>query len=177
MKNIFRSIIIASFSLILLINPVTANEIEGLYKELKQSKSETSARLIEEKIWKTWIIGPNEEVTKLLAKAMERRRTYDFAGALAILNKIVEKTPEWAEVWNQRAFVLFLREEYDKSLEDTDRAIKLEPKHFGALAGKARILMSQGRTQLGQAALRKAIKIHPFLKERSMLIKIPGEEL
>jgi tetratricopeptide (TPR) repeat protein len=155
-----------------------ANEkIEALYIELKNSKTESAARAIEDRIWQSWIIGPNAEATDLLAKAMERRRAYDFAGSLEILNKVVEKTPDWAEVWNQRAFVHFLREEFDKSLEDADRAIELEPNHFGALAGKAQILMSQGRTGLGQKALRKAIKLHPFLKERALLIEIPGQEL
>lgn len=155
-----------------------ANEkIEKLYSELKQSKTESAARAIENKIWQNWVIGPNTEVTNLLAKAMERRRAYDFAGSLEILKIVVAKSPNWAEVWNQKSFVHFLREEFDKSLEDADRAIELEPNHFGALAGKAQILMSQGRTELGQAALRKAIKLHPFLKERALLIEIPGQEL
>lgn len=155
-----------------------ANEkVQRLYIELKQSKTESAARAIENRIWQNWVIGPNTEATNLLAKAMERRRAYDFAGSLEILNKVIEKTPDWAEVWNQRAFVHFLREEFDKSLEDADRAIELEPNHFGALAGKAQILMSQGRTELGQKALRRAIKLHPFLKERALLIEIPGQEL
>lgn len=155
-----------------------ANEkVQRLYIELKQSKTESAARVIENRIWQNWVIGPNTEATNLLAKAMERRRAYDFAGSLEILNKVIEKTPDWAEGWNQRAFVHFLREEFDKSLEDADRAIELEPNHFGALAGKAQILMSQGRTKLGQKALRRAIKLHPFLKERALLIEIPGQEL
>lgn len=155
-----------------------ANEkLEKLYVELKQSKTESAARAIENRIWQNWILGPNKEATNLLAKAMERRRAYDFSGSLKILNKLVEITPNWAEGWNQRAFVHFLREEFDKSLEDADRAIKLEPNHFGALAGKAQILMSQGRTKLGQKALRKAIKLHPFLRERALLIEMPGQPL
>jgi tetratricopeptide (TPR) repeat protein len=176
--HIFKSVLILCVLIIGNSKVVSANEkIESLYSELKKSKTESAARAIEEKIWQNWIIGPNAEVTTLLAKAMERRRAYDFAGSLEILNKVVEKTPNWAEVWNQRAFVHFLREEFDKSLEDADRAIELEPNHFGALAGKAQILMSRGRTELGQKALRKAIKLHPFLKERALLIEIPGQEL
>ncbi len=155
----------------------SGDNLKELYKELKQAKSESQARAIENKIWKNWIIGPNKMVTDLLAKAMERRRAYDFAGALKILNIVVEKSPNWAEGWNQRSFVHFLRQEYDKSLEDAEKAIIIEPNHFGALAGKAQILMSQGRTILGQKAIRKAIKLNPFLRERALLIEIPGQEL
>ena len=50
-----------------------------------------------------------------------------------------------------------------------------EPQHFAALAGQATILMRQGRMELGQKALRRAVEIHPWLKERSMLIPLPGE--
>lgn len=153
------------------------DNLKDLYLELKQAKTENQARGIENRIWKQWIVGPNKEVTDLLAKAMERRRAYDFAGALTILNNVVKKSPNWAEGWNQKSFVHFLREEFDKSLEDADKAIKLEPNHFGALAGKAQILMSQGRTKLGQKAIRQAIKLNPFLKERALLIEIPGQEL
>ncbi len=148
-----------------------------LFSDLLAAKSEGEARAAEEKIWRFWMQGPNEDVSSRLAKAMERRRTYDYAGALEILNQVAKDAPDWAEVWNQRAFVYFLREEYDKSLADTDKAIALEPKHFGALAGKARILMGQGRARIGQKVLRDAVKIHPFLRERSMLIEIPGQEL
>ncbi|GJL99446.1 MAG: hypothetical protein DHS20C07_11260 [Methyloligella sp.] len=175
---LFKSVLILCVLIIGNSKIALANEkVQRLYIELKQSKTESAARAIENRIWQNWVIGPNTEATNLLAKAMERRRAYDFAGSLEILNKVVEKTPDWAEVWNQRAFVHFLREEFDKSLEDADRAIELEPNHFGALAGKAQILMSQGRTELGQKALRRAIKLHPFLKERALLIEIPGQEL
>lgn len=174
--HIFKYVLILSVLIIGNSKVVSANEkVQRLYIELKQSKTESAARAVENKIWQKWVIGPNTEATDLLAKAMERRRAYDFAGSLEILNKVVEKTPNWAEGWNQRAFVHFLREEFDKSLEDADRAIELEPNHFGALAGKAQILMSQGRTELGQKALRRAIKLHPFLKERALLIEIPGQ--
>lgn len=161
----------------LLASPVFAGEREDLFDALGQAKTEVVGRAAEDAIWKFWMIGPNEEATALVARAMERRRWYDFAGALEILNEAVEKAPEWAEAWNQRAFIHFLRENYDKSLDDLERALELEPKHFGALAGKARILMRQGRMELGQKFLRQAAEIHPFLKERSMLIKLPEEEL
>ena len=38
------------------------------------------------------------------------------------------------------------------------------------------VLMQQGRVELGQKALREAIEIHPWLKERSMLIPDPKPE-
>ncbi len=72
---------------------------------------------------------------------------------------------------------MFLQENYDQSLSDLEKALELEPRHFGAMAGQARILMRQGRFATGQALLKKAVKIHPFLRERSMIVKTKDKEL
>jgi len=38
-------------------------------------------------------------------------------------------------------------------------------------------LMNLGRVEVGQMVLRNALKLHPWLPERRMLIDVPGEEL
>ena len=43
------------------------------------------------------------------------------------------------------------------------------------MAGRALILMRQGRVELAQKQLRAAVAVDPFLKERSMLVPEPGE--
>ena len=127
-----------------------------LFERLRNATTEQEGRLAEDAIWRLW-----------MAAAPDR--------ALAILDGVVSQAPDYAEGWNQRAFIRFLKDDLDGSLEDIDRTLELEPKHFAALAGKAMILMRQGRMELGQAALRRAVEIHPWLKERSMLIPAPGE--
>ncbi|WP_370194784.1 tetratricopeptide repeat protein, partial [Aurantimonas coralicida] len=82
----------------------------------------------------------------------------------------VAAAPDYAEAFNQRGFVRFLQEDFDGALADVDRAITLEPKHFAAMSGRAIILMRQGRFRLAQAQLREAVAIHPFLKERAMIV-------
>lgn len=148
----------------------------SLFDELRQAPSEAVGRAVEDRIWWFWMKGPTVEASELVKKAMERRRWHDFAGALKILDEAVKIAPEWSEVWNQRAFIHFLRENYDKSTEDLDRALELEPMHFAAMSGKARILMRQGRMRTGQKILRKAVKIHPWLKERDMLLEQPPRD-
>ena len=100
--------------------------------------------------------------------------------ALPILDDIVARAPQWAEGWNKRATVLFLLGEYDRSLADIDRVLALEPRHFGALAGLGFIHMNQGESRQALKALRRALAVNPFLKERHGLIpaleKETGEE-
>lgn len=170
----------SAFLVVLAFTPETAAQVqqtrsaaerEALFDTLKTARSEHEAQQIEDQIWRHWMAAaPDAETGRLLRDAMNRRESYDLEGARLILNDAIERSPDYSEVWNQRAFVLYLQGKLDRSLEDIDRTLELEPSHFGALAGKARILMEQGRVQLGQKALRQAIEIHPFLRERNLLL-------
>ncbi len=157
---------------------LASEEKDALFAALKSAKTEQEARLVEDQIWWFWLgEAPDTETRHLVDEAMRKRDSYDFEGARLLLNDAVKRAPDYAEVWNQRAFILFLQDKLDEALEDADRALELEPRHFGALSGKAHILMRQGRIALGQKALRQAIEIYPFIKERHMLIEPKGEDL
>ncbi len=152
----------------------TANatpEQDALFKALKNAQNEAEARKIEDDIWYSWLnAAPTPEIRARIDTAMQRRGVYDFQGARHLLDEVVAQAPDYSVGWNQRAFILFLQGDYEASLEDIERALELEPRHFGALSGKAMIFMTMGRVKQGQEALRKAVEIHPFLKERNMLL-------
>ena len=150
---------------------------ERLFELLADATSEAQGREIENEIWRNWMVAPNGEIQRLLKQALEARRWYDFEKARKILDQIVQQAPDYAEGWNQRAFILFLQEKFDRALSDAEKALELEPKHFGAMAGQAQILMQQGRFATGQSILKKAVKIHPYLRERSMIVKTREQDL
>ena len=150
---------------------------DRLFQALKQAGSDQEARAAEDQIWLFWTRGPDAEATRQMADLLAARRAYDTEKALRIAEALTVRLPDYAEGWNQKATVLFEMEDYDGSLDAIAHVLELEPKHFGALAGKALILMRQGRMDLGQEALRKAVEIDPFLKERGMLIKPPGDPI
>lgn len=142
-----------------------------LFAALKAATSEAEGRAAEAAIWRFWMrAAPDSTTRRLVDDAMSRRGDYDFAGAREHLDEAIARSPTYAEAFNQRGFIRFLQEDFDGALEDVDRAIALEPGHFGAMAGRAHILMRQGRFRLAQAQLREAVAIHPFLKERAMLV-------
>ena len=155
-----------------------AAERDWLFEALRTAPTETIGKAIADQIWRFWSSGaPDQDAAELLKLAIERSRWQDFNGALVHLDKLIARAPNWSEAWNQRATVYFHQEDYDRSLADVARTLTLEPKHFGALAGKAVIFMRQGRIELGQRALREALELHPWLKERAMLLPIQGQEL
>lgn len=154
-------------------------ERDQLYAILKKAESEVGGKYVADAIWRNWIASaPTSQIADLVSKAMERRRWYDYEGARVILNKVVEQAPDYSEGWNQRAYILFLQEKFDESLDDIEKALALEPRHFAALSGKARILFHQGRHDLAQEALKIAVDIHPWIYERFLLTQTPksGQE-
>lgn len=154
------------------------NARDALFDALKNAPSEAEAEVIENDIWRSWLeAAPSPNLQAKLETAMRMRGQYDFQGARDLLDEVIAEAPDYAEGWNQRAFVLFLQGNYEASLEDIDKTLALEPRHFGALSGKAMIFMTLGRVKLGQETLRQAVEIHPYLKERSMLIAPKGVDL
>ena len=148
----------------------TASERERLFAALKAARTEPEGREAENAIWRWWLNqAPTLEVRDAIDHGMERRESYDFEAAETAFNIAVRDAPDYAEGWNQRAFARFLRDNIDGALSDLERAVELEPDHFGAWSGMFHILLQMGRTEVAYAALERAVTIHPWLKERGML--------
>ena len=150
---------------------------EALLTRLAAATSQQEADQLSGEIWQVWLTAPDEAAQAVLDEALSRRRSYDFLGAIHHLDKLVTDWPNYAEGWNQRATLHFLRGDFEASLADVARVLALEPRHFGALSGKAVILHQQGRAALAQIALREALTHHPFLRERALLNNVPGTDL
>lgn len=144
-------------------------KVDGLLARLKAAKSEAEGHEIQELIGKIWTTGPNSEATTQLAEAIRKRRGFNLGGSLADLDRLVEDYPEFMEARNQRAFVKFLRRDYEASLHDLHIVLEMEPRHFAAWSGRALVLRELGRMERAQAALRKAVAIHPWIMERFLL--------
>ncbi len=147
---------------------------DRLFAALKRARNELEAQRVENEIWLFWSQGPDEEATRQISEIFAARRAFDLEKALRIATGLTERLPDYAEGWNQKATVLFMQGKFDESLEAVERTLELEPKHFGSLAGKAVILIHQGRMALAQATLRQTVKIHPFLRERRLIIEPKG---
>ena len=157
--------------------PDRSAESEAVLREIQAAPDEMSARLLTNDLWAIWADAPDAKAQEMLDRGMARRAAYDFDAAIAAFDALVAYCPDYAEGYNQRAFVNFIRQDHATALEDLERALDLAPTHVAAMAGQALTLMSLGRTELGQSVLRRALDLHPWLPERHMLIKSPGEEL
>jgi len=177
MTKVFRrlvTILLLWFSAL----PLWADDsYDALMAALAQADNQAQADQLSGEIWQFWLTAPDGAAQEVLDNAMQRRQAYDFLGALDHLDRLIDGWPDYAEGWNQRATVHFLRGDYAASLADVAETLAREPRHFGALAGKAMILFNQGNTPLAQIAVREALQYHPFLHERVILDIDAGEEI
>lgn len=144
-------------------------ELDPLMEQLTNAPSEREGDLRADDIWTIWRTAPDSTAQDLLNRGVDRIRIADYAGAERILDELITYCPRYPEGWNQRAFARFLAGNYDGALEDLDQTLELEPRHFAAIAGRGLSLLRQGRTLLGQKAIREAIAIHPWMRERHLL--------
>lgn len=157
--------------------PDHGGRLAALIAAAQAAESEQEARQITNQMWDLWIDAPDSYAQELLDEGMERRAAFDFAGAIKAFDALVGYCPEYAEGYNQRAFVAFLRQDYGVALKDLERALALSPNHVAALSGKALTLMGLGRMDEGQEVLREALKLNPWLPERGLLGEPKGEDI
>ena len=148
-------------------SPTNQQQLNQLFDQLKSAPNQQIAITYENQIWQLWFQSGNREIDDLMQQAMQRRRVYDFNGSIELLNQIIELNPDYSEGWNQRATMRFYQEKYAEALEDIAKTLELEPRHFGALAGRAIIRLKQFKPVIARKNIDEALKLHPYLKERS----------
>lgn len=157
--------------------PDIAAAADALIAKAQAAPDEGTARPISGQLWELWATAPDEQAQALLDRGMSARASYNFVEALDAFDRLVEYCPDYAEGYNQRAFVNFLRQDFALALVDLDLAIERSPRHVAAISGKALTLMGLGRDEEAQIVLREAVSLNPWISERALLVEPAGEEL
>jgi len=156
--------------------PERETTLAELYDKLKNVKEPIEIQALERNIWRIWLHHGDPEIDKLMTDAQSARNEFDFKKAVSLTDKIIELAPEYAEGWNQRATLRYLQMSFEKSLEDVAEVLKREPKHFGALSGRALIRYRQGKPALAIQNLLKALEVNPHLREKRLLDQLGYKE-
>ena len=141
----------------------------AVIERLRAAPDARAAQRISGDLWRLWTRAPDERAQALLDEGMGRREAFDLPGAARALDALVAYCPDYAEGWNQRAFVAFLRGDHEAALPDLDRALALRPRHVAALSGRGLTLIALGRIVEGQDDIRAALALNPWLAERRYL--------
>lgn len=137
--------------------------LETLYDRLSEADAKDADRLSDE-IIDRWSRSGSASIDLLLQRGRKAMQAKDYDKALSHFSRLIAFEPRFAEGWNARATAHFAREEYGFALSDLYNALRLQPKHYGALSGLAIILESLDNEDGALEAYRAALAVHPHLE-------------
>lgn len=152
-------------------------QMTQLIKEANAAQNQSDGFVVTDQMWKLWTTAPDARSQELLDIGMERREVMDFTGAIKAFDALVKYCPDYAEGYNQRAFVNFLLHNFDTALTDLNIALQLSPDHVAAESGKALTLIGLGRREEAYIALKSAVRKNPWMQERALLESLIDEKL
>ncbi len=169
-----KKILVAILSL-LSFNSLFADErsikLDELFNDLKNNDQYISNK-IEQKIWKIWSTHPNNsELTTMLNAGSEFVNNNQLLEAIEIFTKVIELDPSWPEAWNKRATVFYMVGEFEKSQKDIDEVLKLENRHFGALAGQGLVNIKLENYDKAIESYENVMEIYPSMNSSKIMIK------
>ncbi|MEI5678744.1 hypothetical protein G6N74_14435 [Mesorhizobium sp. CGMCC 1.15528] len=153
------------------------DRLDALFGELKRERNERAAQRIAQRIREEWNRSGSASIDLMMQwsqKAMEEQK---FDIALDFLDQVVTLDPSYSEGWNRRATVHFMMQNFGKSMSDINQTLRLEPRHFGALAGMAQIMKERGNKQLALNAWQRVLDIYPMMRSAQNEVSTLSEEL
>lgn len=145
--------------------------LDVLFGRLRDAPRQEDAVRIAASIERLWRQSSSDTANLLMERATASLQTGQFPLALSLLDKLVILEPNWAESWNQRAAARFMTGDSDGAMADINRALKIEPRHFGALAGMGVILQKEGLDRSALTVFKKALAIYPLAPDIRKLVE------
>ncbi len=122
------------------------------------------------RLWQLWFgaAGPEAEQRLLYSEQLFENKEYEEAEVR--LTELIHDFPNFAEAWNRRATLRYLRNQHEDSLADCREVVRLEPNHFGAWHGTGLCLVALHRYAEAAQAFRRALEIQPFAEANQNLL-------
>jgi tetratricopeptide (TPR) repeat protein len=146
--------------------PATPGQIEkmlgDLYDKLAKAPDAESAAKIAASLERLWAHAGSDTSMVLMERAAVAQGQNKKDLALKFLTVAVELQPDYAELWNRRAYTYYVMDDVERAVGDLRRVLALEPRHFKALEGLANILREQGQKKAALTAMQKLLEVYPL---------------
>lgn len=137
------------------------NDREAL-EALKGDDPELAATA-EALLWSTWCRSGDAEVDRIFRAGVEAMQQQKLSEAEGLFTRVIELKSEFAEGWNKRATVRFMRRNFAASIADCQQTLVRNGNHFGAASGQGLCHMSLNEFREAAVCFRRALEIHPHL--------------
>ena len=146
--------------------------VENLLNKLQIAETNDEAKIIREQIWNKWIYAIPKNAQQNLKYALNEFNSGRLLSAEKAFTDLITKYPNYAEGWNKRATIRYMLNDLEGSLNDIDSVLKLQPRHFGAIAGSGLIYIKKKNYEKALNFYKNLDKIDPMNKESKMFIKL-----
>jgi tetratricopeptide (TPR) repeat protein len=151
--------------------------LDFLFDALKAAPDGESAKAIEQRIWALWFASGSDTADLLMTRVKTAVEGKDLDLAAKLLDAIIEIRPEYAEAWNRRATLNFMKKDFGGALSDIRQVLAREPRHFGALSGLGMILQEVGEEKRALEIYRRALAVNPHLEKIPDIVKTLTEKV
>ncbi len=114
-------------------------------------------------LWRSWCRSGHAQIDRIFRAGVEAMQQQKLAEAEALFSRGIALKPEFAEGWNKRATVRYLRRNFAGSITDCQQTLELNPNHFGAASGQGLCHLSLREYREAAICFRRALEIHPHL--------------
>ena len=165
------------FLIFLLINPnILFSQknlnVEDLLNKLQTAETNYEAKKIREQIWNKWIYAVPKNAQQNLKYALGEFNSGRLLSAEKAFTDLIKMYPDYTEGWNKRATIRYMLDDLEGSLSDIDKVLKLQPRHFGAIAGSGLIYIKKKKYDKALNFYKKLHIIDPMNEESKMFIKL-----
>ena len=139
--------------------PTTEKEaLEALKGEDRELAATAEAIL-----WRTWCRSGDAETDRIFRAAVDAIQQQKLRDAEDLFSRVIEMNPQFAEGWNKRATVRYMRNDFRGAIADCQQTLIRNPNHFGAASGQGLCHMSINEFNEAAICFRRALEIHPHL--------------
>ena len=161
-RSILNLVVAATFTFASNMVQAQAVDMEALMQELATGEGWARA---ERQILREWGRSGSTSVDYLFQRGQAALQTGEAEAAIEHFSAVIDHAPDFAEAWNGRATAYFLANRLGQALADIEQVLRLNPRHFGALAGLGIILEQLDRPEEALAAYRASLAIHPHQQQ------------
>lgn len=139
-----------------------SSQLNGLFDQLLQAENREQAQEAEREIWQIWLESGVPEADRRMNSGIRAMSRGNLEESIRHFDRVIEMLPEFAEGWNKRATAYYLYGDLGASMQDIQKTLELEPRHFGAISGIGLIFLKTGDEQAALDAFEEVLKIYPL---------------
>ncbi|MBW9091275.1 hypothetical protein JNB91_26020 [Rhizobium wenxiniae] len=154
-----------------------AKPLDTLFEALKRERDPEKAKGIASQIIAEMNDSGSATVNLLMQWSEDAIKEKKNAAALDFLDRVTLLDPAFTEGWNRRATLHYTMGDRRKSMSDIAEVLKREPRHFGALAGLAGILMEAEDDALALKAWERYLSVYPADRDAQEAVSKLSEKI